>query len=107
MLVHGLKKPKYEATQAFVEVTFYGPGEKILELVRPSNELDLRTLGLNERQIKVLNYLQKKGDLFRKEIEGFLGATKKTTNRDLGELIEKGFIKREGESKKARYKLAQ
>jgi len=30
------------ANQAFVEVTFYGPGEKILDLVKPSNEIDLK-----------------------------------------------------------------
>lgn len=105
MLMHGLKKPKYEATQAFVEVTFHGPGEKIFDLIRPSNEIDLREVGLNERQIKALNYLQEKRTLTRKEIEKFLHTTKKTTARDLSELIEKGFVKREGESKKAKYKL--
>ncbi len=105
MLVHGLKKPVYETNNAFFKVKFFGPGKNILELVRPSKELDLRELGLNKRQVDVLNHLQEKGSLTRKEIEEFLGTTKKTTTRDLSELIEKGFVKREGKSKKARYTL--
>lgn len=106
MTNHGLKKPTYETNQAFFKVTFQGPKDKINELVKTTTETDLREIGLNERQVKLLNHLQKKGSLTRVEIQEFIGTTKKTTNRDLSELIEKGFIKREGKSKKANYKLA-
>jgi len=105
MLLHGLKKPVYEINTAFFKVFFYGPKERILELVKPSNETDLRELGLNKLQVKALSFLQKKGLSTRKDLQEFLGTTKKTTTRYIKELIEKGFIKRQGESKKVKYKL--
>lgn len=105
MLEHGLNKPKYEANQAFVEVTFYGPGEKILDLVKPSNEIDLKELGLNERQIKALNYLQEKHMLTRKGYERIFSVSKVTAFRDIEELIEKDFVKVEGKGPAAKYYL--
>ena len=105
MLLHGLKKPVYEINTAFFKVFFYGPKERILELVKPSNETDLRELDLNKLQVKALSFLQKKGLSTRKDLQEFLGTTKKTTTRYIKELIEKGFIKRQGESKKVKYKL--
>lgn len=107
MLFHGLQLPKFEANNVRFKATFLGPQDKILQLRKSSKELDLRELGLNERQIKILNHLQNKGPQIRKQIEQFLQATKKTTIRDLSELIKKGFVKREGESKKALYKLTK
>jgi ATP-dependent DNA helicase RecG len=107
MLFHGLKKPQYITNPASFKVIFSGPGEKILELVRPSNELDLRTLGLNKRQIKALNYLQKKGSLVRKEYEEEFEASKVTAFRDLKELIGKGFIKSKESGRNTKYYLNQ
>jgi ATP-dependent DNA helicase RecG len=103
MLVHGLKRPKYEATQAFVEVTFYGPGDKILELVRPSNETDLRELGLNERQIRALNHFQKSKQFSSIDYQKVLGAIERTAERDLKELIEKGLVSKKGVGKGTQY----
>lgn len=104
---HGLKKPFYEAGKASFQVTFFGPRDKILDLIKDSRVTDLRGLGLNERQIKVLNYLQEKGGLARSSIQEFLGTTKKTVTRDLNRLIKKGFVKREGVSKSAKYGLVK
>lgn len=105
MLYHGLKKPQYEAGTHFFKVTFFGPKDKILELVKPSNVLDLREVGLNNRQIKALNYMQKKGPLLRQEYEKTFGASKVTAFRDLNELVEKGFIRAEGSSRSVKYFL--
>jgi len=107
MLLHGLKKPVYEINNAFFKVIFNGPKEKILGLVKPSNELDLRELGLNSRQIKSLNLLQEKLFLTRKEYETKFSASKVTAFRDLNELIEKGFIKSEGQGRNTKYSLNQ
>lgn len=107
MLSHGLQKPVIEVNKVFFKVSFFGPKEKILELVKPSNEIDLRNLGLNERQIRALNFLQKKGGLARHELEVFLGTTKRTAIRDLNDLISRGFIKKESKSKKTFYTLSK
>lgn len=105
MLFHGLKKPVYQTSPASFKVTFFGPGEKILELVKPSNELDLRELGLNERQAKSLPFLQKRGFLTRSDYQKQFRVSKMTAFRDLQFLIEKGLIKSEGKSISAKYSL--
>jgi len=107
MLLHGLQKPVFEANNAFFKVSFFGPKEKILELVKPSRELDLRELGLNSRQIKSLNLLQEKSFLTRKEYQIKFNASKVTAFRDLNELIEKGFVKSEGQGRNTKYSLNQ
>ncbi|MBM4141273.1 MAG: DUF4062 domain-containing protein, partial [Nitrospira sp.] len=52
---HGLTEPKFLEEGNFFVVTFNGPGDRILDLV-PSipkeRQVDLRELGLNERQIE-------------------------------------------------------
>jgi len=105
MLLHGLKKPVYEINTAFFKVIFNGPKEKILELVKPSNELDLRELGLNERQVKALNFIQEKKVITRKEYQEKFGVSKMTASRDLFQLTEKGMVKVEGKSVIAKYFL--
>jgi len=102
---HGLKKPQYEANQAFVEVTFYGPGEQIFDIVKASNETDLRELGLNERQIKALQVIQEKNGLDRKQYEKLLAVSKMTALRDLKGLTEKGLLQVRGKGPAAEYFL--
>ena len=105
MMVHGLKKPEYEASKAFFKVTFLGPKDKIHELVRPSKETDLRDLGLNERQIKILNYLQGHKKISIIELSKKLGTTERTARRDLNELTEKGLVLKTGRTKDTKYSL--
>lgn len=105
MLKHGLKEPIYDINRAFFQITFLGPGKDILNLVKPSNEVDLRELGLNERQIKALNKIQYKKIITATEYEKLLGTTHKTAQRDLSELIQKGFMRKEGTKKGAKYYL--
>ncbi|MDP2974171.1 MAG: hypothetical protein Q8N60_03910, partial [Candidatus Diapherotrites archaeon] len=80
-----------------------GPGDKILELVRPSNETDLRELGLNERQIRALNHFQKSKQFSSIDYQKVLGAIERTAERDLKELIEKGLVSKKGVGKGTQY----
>ncbi len=65
----------------------------------------MRELGLNERQIKALNYLQEKRMLTRKNYEKIFSVSKVTAFRDIEELIEKEFIKVAGKGPAAKYYL--
>jgi ATP-dependent DNA helicase RecG len=105
MLMHGLKKPVYQTNPVSFKASFFGPKEKILELVKPSNETDLRKLGLNERQIKALNYMQKNKEITSLEYQKSIGATEKTAQRDLKELTQKGLIHKKGIGKNTIYTL--
>ncbi|MFH1391196.1 MAG: ATP-binding protein [Candidatus Diapherotrites archaeon] len=107
MLIHGLKKPVFTITHAYFKVTFFGPRNRILDLVKPTGEINLQEIGLNERQIKILNFLQKQGSVLRKQLEDHFGITKKTTTRDLNQLIDKGLVKKEGKAKNVRYELTK
>lgn len=108
MKEHGLSEPKLAEEGNFFVVKFYGPGEKILDLV-PSipkeRQVDLRELGLNERQIEALRLMvnEKKVITNRLYRERFR-ITDRTALRDLDFLLKKKLIKREGFKKDAVYR---
>jgi predicted HTH transcriptional regulator len=57
MREHGLAEPHLEDLDDFFAVTFYGPGDDILDLIPEAGVTDLRALGLNERQIEALRLM--------------------------------------------------
>ncbi|MCC5917095.1 MAG: putative DNA binding domain-containing protein [Cryomorphaceae bacterium] len=70
------------------------------------NEKHLQSLNLNERQVKAVLYVKKKGRLTNKEYQEINNTTDRTALRDLETLIELNIIKRIGEKKGAYYELA-
>jgi ATP-dependent DNA helicase RecG len=70
------------------------------------NEKHLQPLNLNERQVKAVLYLKKKGRLTNKEYQEINNTTDRTALRDLETLIELNIIKRIGEKKGSYYELA-
>ena len=61
---------------------------------------------LNERQIKLMEYLQENGDITTSESRKILPAySDDTLVRDFNYLIKKGILKKEGRTKAARYVL--
>ena len=105
MIMHGLDKPRFEANKAFFTVTFPGPKDKILDLVQPSNEVDLRTLGLNERQIKTLGLAFNENQVMTNDkYRKLFGVSRQTASRDLAELVKQDMLKEEGGSKYVYYK---
>jgi len=59
----------------------------------------LHKLGLNERQIKAVAYLQKKGKIARSEYVKLTKCSPKTANNDLYEMLNKRLIKQKGGGK--------
>jgi len=100
----GLKEPDFEEIGGSFVIRFPAP-ENILDLVVDKRRLDLRELGLNERQIEALGLMvnEKKvmtNSLYRKKFK----ITDRTALRDLNFLLKKGLIKKEGFKKDAIYK---
>jgi len=59
---------------------------------------------LNERQEKILKLLEKKEKIQVQDVQEVIpGAIKRTVRRDLGSLVEQGFLKREGSGKTTYY----
>jgi ATP-dependent DNA helicase RecG len=67
---------------------------------KPYAKEELRKLGLNERQIKAVEYVIKHGSITNKEYQQINKVAKRTASRDLRELVEKGVFKAIGVSKR-------
>jgi len=104
MREHGLGEPVFEERGSFFRVTFWGPGDRILDLIPRAGVTDLRELGLNERQIEALRLMVNEGMEFTNQAyREHFGVAKKTVVRDLEELIEHGLIHRVGQGRATRY----
>ncbi len=102
MRSHGLSEPEFEEKDRFFKVTFHGPGDEILDLIKPGDRTDLRGLGLNERQLGALKLIINERKTFTiKEYVGCFDVNDRTARRDLKKLIEFGFIEKLGKTKGA------
>ncbi len=70
------------------------------------NEKYMQSLDLNERQVKAVLYVKKKGRITNKEYQEINNTTDRTALRDLETLIKMNIIKRIGEKKGAYYELS-
>lgn len=66
-------------------------------------EENLRKIGLNERQIRAVMYVNEKGEITNKEYQEIANTTKKTASRDLGNLVEKEVFNQVGTTGKGTY----
>jgi len=104
MREHGLGEPVFEERASFFKVTFYGPGDRILDLIPRAGVTDLRELGLNERQIEALRLMVNEGrKLSNKEYREMFGVTYVTAYRDLAALVELGLARAEGAGRGRKY----
>jgi predicted HTH transcriptional regulator len=93
MKEHGLSKPEFKEEGYFFVVKFYGPQEKILDLVTSipkERQVDLRELGLNNRQIEALRLMvNEKKKITTKEYCQRFSVSRNTAYLDLSELVKK------------------
>lgn len=106
MREHGLGEPILEIKKQFFKVTFLGPKEDILKLVKPERT-DLRKQGLNDRQIKALAYIFDNKVIAHKEYCEIFDVPNFTAYKELKELVDKGFIKQYGKGLDSQYYLQE
>jgi len=102
---HGLSEPEFCEEGDFFVVRFYGPGDKILDLV-PSipkeRQIDLRELGLNTRQIEALRLMvNAKKKITITSYATLFNISDKTAKRDMKDLVKTGFVVKVGHIKGA------
>jgi len=90
----GLSKPEYKEEMSGFSVYFH---KDIY------TEENLRRMGLNERQVKVVMYVKEKGKITNKEYQELCNIKKRQTTDDLRELESKGIFKRGGVTGKGTY----
>jgi ATP-dependent DNA helicase RecG len=61
-----------------------------------------RKLGLSERQIKAVEYVETAGSITNKEYQAINKTHRVTATRDLADLVKNGFVK-EGTKRGAKY----
>ncbi len=104
MSEHGLAEPKFEDLGEFFAVTFYGPGERILELIPEEGVTDLKAMGVNERQAEALAKMINEGHEFTNtSYRELFNVSKNTATRDLQALLETSWVKTVGVGKGTRY----
>lgn len=104
MQEHGLQEPVFEEIGQTFRVTFYGPGDNILDLIPEEGVTDLRELGLKERQIEALRLMVNEGRTFtNREYCQQFGVSIPTAARDLRKLMEAGQVTRLGRGRSTHY----
>jgi ATP-dependent DNA helicase RecG len=83
----GLPEPLFEEYQRGFQVTFRQD---------VYTEEYLRSLDLNDRQIKVVMYVKEKGKITNTEYQDLLSASKRTASNDLKELVENNLLEKIG-----------
>jgi ATP-dependent DNA helicase RecG len=68
-------------------------------------EIQLAKLGLNDRQLKALNFVKEKGKITNKEHQELNKTSERTALRDLENLTELNVFVKDGENKGTSYKL--
>jgi predicted HTH transcriptional regulator len=107
MREHGLSEPVFEEVGQTFRVTFYGPGDDILDLIPEESVTDLQKLGLNERQVEALRLMVNEGEeVTNREYCELFDVSTATATRDLGELVEMGQVSRVGRGRSTRYVAA-
>ncbi len=97
MREHGLAEPRLEDLDNFFAVTFYGPGDRILDLIPEKGVTDLRALGLNERQIEALRLMVNEGkELSNADYRQLFSVSKNTASRDLQALVKTEWVRVKG-----------
>jgi ATP-dependent DNA helicase RecG len=102
---HGLHPPKFEKQGPIFKVTFFGPGDRILDLVAdPTERVDLRALGLNERQIEAMRLIRNENRaISNADYRNMFGISDRTALRDLNQLVALGFVRRIGSGPQSLY----
>ncbi|MFQ5793721.1 MAG: ATP-binding protein [Candidatus Bipolaricaulia bacterium] len=90
----GLPEPEFEERTGGLWLTFR---KDVL------TEAYLRSLGLNERQIRAVLYVKEKGSITNREYRKLTGLSDEGARRDLNELVTKGLLHSEGKGRSTRY----
>ncbi len=108
MVDYGLKPPEFSEPGKFFKVTFYGPGDKILDLVSSipeERQTDLKKLELNERQIEALRLMVNEGKVMTNALyQEIFNVSRRTSLRDLKKLVDVEQVRVEGVGKGSKYR---
>jgi len=91
---NGLEKPEFIEEEYLFKIIFRGHDPNSTEIFEIKNEgINLKDLGLNERQINALTLIINNNEFFStKTYSELFDVSRRTTTRDLNKLAEEGYI---------------
>jgi ATP-dependent DNA helicase RecG len=92
----GLPEPELEERDGGFVVTLFKNSLTEEQLVR---------LGLNDRQIKAVQYVKEKGKITNSDYQKINEISDRTSSRDLEDLVAKGVLKKVGDKKSTSYEI--
>lgn len=98
---HGLPRPQFEELSSEFVATLIGPGEKFMQEATPA-----WMQGLNERQVKAIEYVAEQGKITNREYQSLFGVARATALLDLNDLVARGLLEVEGAGRGKLYVLA-
>lgn len=108
MVEHGLKEPELSEEGDYFVVKFFGPCDKILDLVSDipdERKTDLKELGLNDRQIDALRLMVNDNKVLTNKIyQEMFKVSRNTASRHLNEMVELNQIQKIGKGRYTKYK---
>ncbi len=78
----------------------YGPSFLVTFLKDPYTPERLQAMGLNERQIMAVLYVRERGSITNTAYQGLVTVSKRTSSRDLEDLVVRGVLERFGRTGK-------
>jgi ATP-dependent DNA helicase RecG len=63
--------------------------------------------GLNERQIKAMEYVSQHGQMTNREYQEFLSVSRSTAKKELQALVLRGLLQQKGTGRSAHYVVAE
>ena len=103
---HGLPEPVFESRAGFFIVTFFGPGDRLLDLAPEEGVTDLTEIGLNERQIEALRQMVNEGRaLTRREYASLFEISRTMAYYDLNDLVQRRLVTRRKRGRSTYYEV--
>jgi ATP-dependent DNA helicase RecG len=93
----GLSEPEFHNDRGVMSVVFYK---------NKWNEDQLKKLGLNDRQIKAVQYIKEHGKITNSDYQKINNVSERTALRDLDVLMRKEIVLKKGQKKGTHYNLA-
>lgn len=102
---HPLKPPlpRFEEVPGGVIVTAYAAD--MGKIAEDERAMRWTEMGLNERQVKGLLFVETHGRIGRSEYERLTSVSSRTAHRDLGDLVRRGFLEMRGTGRDTHYVL--
>jgi len=100
---HGLPRPRFEELEGEFRVMIIGPGDRFME----EKAIPEWMHGLNERQIKALEYVSRQGRITNREYRELCDISRSTAKKELQMLVTRELLHQQNAGRYTHYVLSR